>query len=111
MLLRHQLLEAIQAEMQKPEDQRDAALIEECLETIEYLNDECRTPVYIDPQKRNRKGTRPAFVLVGGRCVFCCGFFLCGNRSGFRLWDQCVAVPSIGIPDFCKSTTFPLGSL
>ena len=38
VLLRHQLLEAIQAEMQKPEDQRDAALIEECLETIESVS-------------------------------------------------------------------------
>ena len=45
VLLRHQLLEAIQAEMQKPEDQRDVTLIDECLETIEYLNDECHTPV------------------------------------------------------------------
>ena len=90
VLLRHQLLEAIQAEMQKPEDQRDAALIEECLETIEYLNDECRTPVYIDPQEKQREHVRrlPRWVAVA---CFVVVFFFAGtgvaSAFGINVWQ------------------------
>lgn len=90
VLLRHQLLEAIQAEMQKPEDQRDVTLIDECLETIEYLNDECHTPVYMDPPEKQKEHVRrlPRWVVVACSVVI---FFFAGtgvaSAFGINVWQ------------------------
>ena len=90
VLLRHQLLEAIQAEMQKPEDQRDVTLIDECLETIEYLNDECHTPVYMDSPEKQKEHVRrlPRWVAVACSVVI---FFFAGtgvaSAFGINVWQ------------------------